>query len=415
MHLTQEEVEMLDGKYGYPVQKNMEILVSLGECYGAQKMLPVTSVHLIEAVNCIYKAGALFAEEMADKGGKFVTFTTVNPQVIDLRLWKDKDVGISEERFNEQMALNHSIGKMGTFLCYTCTPYLVGNIPRPGQHVAWCETSAVIFANSVLGARTNREGAPSALASALTGRTPEYGYHLDQNRYGDLEISVTARLNGIADYGALGQFIGKVAGDRVPVLTGIPPSVSLDELIHIGTQAPIEGMVSLYHIVGITPEAPTKEAAFGPKKAGTWERFEFGEKELRETEGSLSKATGRNVDLVIFGCSHASIEQIREIAQLLSGRRLKSGVELWITTSRIVLTYAENMGYVDCIEASGARILGDVCPMYIAQENFGKHGPRVVASNSARVAYGMPTIQDAPAHYGSTKRCIEAAISGIWR
>ncbi len=252
------------------------------------------------------------------------------------------------------------------------------------------------------------------MAADICGRTPEYGYHLDRNRYGDLEISVTTDLKDIADYGSLGNFIGKIAGDKVPVLTGLPPTVSWDELTGMGAQASIAGATALYHVAGVTPEAPTKEAAFGPNKKGTWPRFEFGKKELKENEESLSKATGSDVDLVVFGCPHTSIQQIRELAGLLSGKKLKSGVELWVMTSHIVRAYAQNMGYVDAIEATGARVLGDVCALYIMRENFRKHGPRIVASNSARLVFYMPGLQGLMLHYGSTKRCGEAGMAGEW-
>ena len=415
MRLTKEENEMLDGKYGYPVQKNMEILVGMGECFDAERMLPVNSSHLLPAIHCIYEGGASFMEEMAEKDGKCRAFTTINPNVIDPLAWQDKDVGISEKAYREQTALTNALDKMGASLCHSCTPFMVGHVPGFRQHIAWSESSAVVFANSVLGARTNREGAASALSSSITGLTPEYGYHFDENRYGDLEIVVTTELNGIADYGALGEFVGKVSEDKVPVLTGLPPTVSWDELSLMGAQVCTSGDVTLFHAVGVTPEAPTREAAFGPKKPGTWEKHEFGKKELRETEESLSKATTNDVDLVMFGCPHGSIEQLKLIARLLDGKKLKPGVELWVTTSHILRTYAANMGYVKTIEASGARVLADVCPNYIAEENLVKHGPRTVATDSARITFYMPPIQGAMAHFGSTERCVEAAISGKWR
>jgi len=183
----------------------------------------------------------------------------------------------------------------------------------------------------------------------------------------------------------------------------------------MGAQVCTSGDVTLFHAVGVTPEAPTLEAAFGPKKPGTWEKYEFGKKELRETEESLSRATTNDVDLVMFGCPHGSIEQLKLIARLLDGKKLKTGVELWVTTSHILRTYAANMGYVKTIEASGARVLADVCPNYIAEENLVKHGPRTVATDSARITFYMPPIQGAMAHFGSTERCVEAAISGKWR
>ena len=411
MRLTKEENEMLEGKYGYPAQKSMEILVGLGECYDAEKMIPIASAHLIGSLN-MGKAGALFNEEMANKGGKFVIFTDANPLSIDPYVWKE--LGLSEECAREQMAITNTFARMGLFLSNTCTPYLVGHFPRPGEHIAWSESSAVVFANSVLGARTNREGI-SSMAAALTGRTPEYGYHLDQNRYGDLEISVTAKLKDIHDYGTLGYFTGKIAEDRVPVFTGISPSVSLDELKMMGAGAAASGSVALYHIVGVTPEAPTKEAAFGLKKKKDWQTFEFGEKELQETEELLSRATAREIDLVVFGCPHASIGEIREVARLLSGKKLKSGVELWVFTFGVMKSYAEKMGYVDIIEAAGARVLCETCPSAMPRGFLTEHGLKTAATNSAKMTYYMSGQQDVLSHYGSTERCIEAATSGSWR
>ncbi len=178
MDLTKEEYEMLEGKYGDSVRKSMEILVGLGECYDAEKMVPIASAHLLGGASD-GRGAALFVRELADKGGKFVVFTDTNVSSIDPSAWKE--IGISEKSAQEQTAMTDDFAKMGALICNTCSPFLIGNVPRMGEHVAWSESAAVIFANSVLGARTNREGAPASLAAALTGRVPAYGYHLTQN------------------------------------------------------------------------------------------------------------------------------------------------------------------------------------------------------------------------------------------
>ena len=389
---------MLEGKYGDPVQKSMEILVSLGECYDAEKMIPVTSAHLLYSFSSVGKGGAFFIQEMANKGGKFIIFSDTNPS----------------NPVQEQIGLIRAFTKMGAFLSDTCTPYLVGNVPRMSEHIAWNESSAIVFANSVLGARTNREGGPSALAAAMTGRVPEYGYHLDQNRYGDLRILVTARLRDSHDYGSLGYLIGKIAEDKVPVLIGIPPSVSLDELKLLGAAIATSGSVTMYHAVGVTPEAPTEKAAFGPKKIKDLQTFEVGPRELQETEEVLSTAKARHVDLVILGCPHASIGELREIAQLLSGKKLKSGVELWIFTSRMVQNYAETMGYKNIIEGSRAKLICNTCPVTMYQKSLKNLGSLIAATNSAKLAYYSAQGKDDLIHYGSLERCIEAAIGGTW-
>ena len=413
MYLTKQECDILEGKFGYSLQKSLEILVALGECYGAQRMIPVASAHLIAGYFTTRKAGLSFIAEIAEKGGKFITSTTTNISDLDPSLLNDPRFNVVAEHHAEQMALLKTLTNMGAFPSQTCTPYLVGHIPRLGQHIAWSESSAVAFANSVLGARTNREGAPSSLAAALTGKTPEYGFHLDQNRYGDLEIIVTAKLSGPHDYGTLGYYIGKVAGDRVPVITGIPTSASLDDLELIGAAAASSGSVSLFHVVGVTPEAPTRQTAFGPARK-RWETIEFSEKQRKETEESLSRCEANEVEIVVFGCPHASIEEIRDVARLLSGKRIKTGVELWISTSLMVKAYAEIMGCIDIIESTGARLISSSCPFSLSDRLREKYGPRIVATNSAKMAHYMPSAQGITLHYGSMDRCIEAALSGTW-
>jgi predicted aconitase len=359
------------------------------------------------------KGGGIFILDLACRGAKFIVPSTTNPSSIDPYAWKD--FGIPEEIADEQTKLNKAFSDMGAFLCDTCTPYLVGHVPRMREHVAWNESSAIVFANSVLGARTNREGGPSALAAALTGRVPEYGYHLAQNRHGDLKIHVTARLEQQHHYGTLGFFAGKIAGDKIPVFTGMPGSISWDELKLLGAAAATSGSITLYHIVGITPEAPTEAAAFGEKKPEECPTVEFGENELRETEESLSYSKTKEVSLVAFGCPHASITEIREIARLLSDKKLNSGVELWVSTSSIVKAYADMMGYTGIIEASGAKVTCHICPL-TPYEGFLKDlGHRTIATNSPKLATYVDQGQDVSPYYGSMERCIKAAFSGIWR
>ena len=413
MYLTAEEEKMLDGKYGYPVQKAMEILFGLGECFEAKKTIPVNSAHILYSMTALGNAGMLFVQELADKGGEFVIPTHTNPS--SLGPWSWRDFGISEDVIQNQMAVTDALLKMGALLSCTCTPYQIGHVPRMGEHIAWSESSAIIFANSVLGARTNREGGPSSLAAALTGRVPEYGYHLAQNRYGDLKIIVTAKLEHPHDYGTLGYFTGKIAQDGVPVFIGLPPSTSWDELKLLGAATATSGSVALFHAVGITPEAPTEATAFG-NKAGEWSTVEFGEQELRETEASLSQATTGDVDLVILGCPHTSIIEIKEISRLLSGKTVKPGVELWISTSQIIKTYAEMARYVSTIEASGAKLICDTCPNQVARASFKLGGTRsgIVATNSAKLPFYIGDGGNILSYYGSLERCIEAAITGIW-
>jgi len=412
MYLTKEENEMLDGKHGFPVQKAMEILVGLGECYDAEKMIPVSSAHILTFAFGTGKAWNLHIKELAAQGGKFVIFTDTNPISIDRYAWRE--MGISEKDANEQLSLDRAVVKMGACLSHTCSHYLIGNTPRKGEHVAWSESSAVVFANSVLGARTNREGAPSSLAAALTGRVPAYGYHLDENRHGEMKIRITAKLQDLTDYGTLGYFVGNVAEDKIPVLVGMPANITSNELKIMGAAMATSGSIALYHAVGITPEAPTEEAAFGGRKATESLTIEFGDKELRETEALLDKAPGK-VDMVMFGCPHASISEIGNIATRLSGKKVKAGVDVWILSSVMMKRYAEATGYLETIEAAGARIICDGCPSNWPADTLKNRGRTMAATNSAKLTYYIEGGQDVLSHYGSTERCLEAALTGEWR
>ncbi len=407
MKLTREEQEMLEGKHGGAAQKAMELLVAVGECYDARHMLPVSSVHLVCA-NPIAAGigGTNFIKEMAARGGKFVVPATTNPACLEP--WDWREMGFDEELRQENLALSRVIAGMGGFICNTCTPYLIGHAPRMGEHVAWGESSAIIYANAVLGARTNREGGPTGLASAITGRTPACGLHLDENRCGVLKFTVNTELKGATDYATLGCFAGRIAQDRVPIFTGIPAAVSRDELKCLGTALANAGSVAHYHVVGVTREAPTEEAASGSKKISASDTFEFGSRELRKTEESLCSAGPEEADLVVLGCPHASIEQVRSYARTLSGRRVKKDVDIWILISHAIKQYAEDIGYAAIIESAGARLVSNTCPGTMPEDYFEKRGYRAVATDATKQAYNFSTTRDVRCYYGNLDRFIDA-------
>ena len=229
MKLTAEEQKMLDGQYGKSVRKSMEILTSLGDIYGAERMIPVKSVHMPgSSIVVAGEAATSFVEQMGENETRFAAFTTLNTGAMDMD--RPQELGFSEETIARQERLTGAYRRMGGVPCHTCTPYLIGHCPKFGEHVAWGESSAIAFVNSVIGARTNREGGPAALAAAIAGRVPAYGYHLDENRRGQFLIHVEASLSDIADYGALGYWVGTRVESGVPVFTGIPADVSTDQL-----------------------------------------------------------------------------------------------------------------------------------------------------------------------------------------
>ncbi len=250
MQLTKQEQKMLEGAEGYAVRKSMEILVALGEIYGAKSLIAVGSVQVAGvSYNNLGDAGLEFLDELA-KDGKVRVLTTLNPAGMDLENWRQ--LGISPEFAEKQNLVIKAFEKMGILVSCTCTPYLIGNLPLYGEHIAWSESSAVTFANSVIGAKTNKEGGPSALAAAFVGKTPCYGLHLDENRVPDVHVEVKAELAKLSDWGALGYAIGKKAENKIPFITGIKEA-DLDELKSFCASVVTYGAKPLFYIKGITP------------------------------------------------------------------------------------------------------------------------------------------------------------------
>jgi len=412
MKLTPDEQQMLDGKYGDVVRKSMELLVALGDCFDAERMVPIVSAHLV-APNPVTagKGGTAYIKEMAEKGGRFVVTLTTDPACLEPWLWRE--MGFSEDLYRNQVALSEAIARMGGLLCNTCTPYLIGHFPRIREHVAWGESSAVIYANAVIGARTNREGGPSALAAAITGRTPACGYHLDENRRGQIEVINHVDLKCATDYATLGYFIGKIAGDRVPIIMGIPSSISQDEIKCFGAPLAVTGSISHYHIVGVTPEAPTEEAASGGKKIGPSDIFEFGERELKETEESLCAIEPEKVDLVILGCPHASITQLKKYSELLSGRKAKDGVEIWILTANSIKSYARDTGLGGILESAGVKLVSNTCSTTMPRDFFKRRGVRGIASDAPKLLYNLAKARNIPCYYGSLDKFVDVVTRRI--
>jgi len=412
MYLTKEEEEMLKGSMGYAVEKSMEILVTLGEIYGAENMVPVSNVHMPgSSVVVAGDAGSAFVEEIASTGVKFKTYTTLNPAAVDFERWVE--IGIPSEYFQKQKKLSLAYHSMGGILCHTCTPYLTGNLPRSGEHVSWGESSAVSFVNSVLGARTNREGGPSALASAITGRTPMYGLHLGENRKGKLLVRVSTRLGTVTDYGSLGYYVGTICGGNNPVFTGIPTDVSSDQLKMLGAALASSGSVALYHVERVTPEARSLDEAFKGEKPS--EILDFGEEELRGASEDLSKAKICEVDVVCIGCPHNSIYEIRSIAELLRSRKIRSDVRFWICAASSVKSLSDRMGYTEIVEGAGGTFMCDTCPVLAPVKEISRRDNlNILATNSAKLAhYGIGQCNLHP-HYGELERCVLAATTGRW-
>ncbi|MHA1917497.1 MAG: aconitase X [Candidatus Ranarchaeia archaeon] len=345
MDLTAYEKEMMDGKHGKAKQKAIEILTTLGDIYSAKRMIPITSVQVagVSYAN-LGEAGLAWLAEMAEDG-KVKVFTTLNPAGMDLEEWKK--IGISENFAKNQIRVIDAFSKMGIVTTCTCTPYLIGNIPHYGQHIAWSESSAVAYANSVLGAKTNREGGPSALSAALIGRTPEYGFHLEENRQPEVKAVVKTNLTGTHEFGALGKVLGDKLKKRIAYITGIPEA-TIEELKSLCASYATYGGVALFHMEGITPDKVKKIPN---------ETIEVTDDDIQNAIKEMTHK-GR-VDFVSIGCPHASLVELEYIAKKLDGKQVKK--ETWITTARPTKQIADKMGYTKMIEDSGAKIAADTC------------------------------------------------------
>ncbi len=400
LFLTKTEQAMLGGEHGLAVQRAMEIIVALAKIYDAQKLVEINSV---QVAGVSYKnlgpAGLDFLREWAGQGARVRASTTLNPAGMDLTQWSA--LGFSRDFARQQQAVLEAYAAMGIELSCTCTPYLIGNRPRYGEHIAWAESSAVSFANSALGARTNREGGPSALAAAICGRTAAYGLHLDENRVSHCRIDVYCPLAGAADWSALGYLIGRTRC-AVPylVLHAQASSPTLDDLKSLGAAMAASGAQALYHIAGVTPEAQRADMlAAGAQTIAI--------RDLAPGYAALNDSAGA-VDLVSIGCPHASKAEIAQIAALLQGKRVKCA--LWITTARKIRE--EMRDALGLIQAAGGRVVADTCLVVAPVEQLGF---KVMATNSAKMAFYTPSHSGLRVRFGSLAQCLEAAISGVWR
>lgn len=353
MKLTPEEQQMLDGVQGRATQKAMEILVALGTIYGAERMMPVTSAQIAGvSYDNLGEAGLHWLSEMADGGGKTRVLTTLNPAGMDIENWRA--LGISEDFARSQLRVIDAFARMNVVTTCSCTPYLIGNSPHFGQHIAWSESSAVCYANSVIGARSNREGGPSALAAALTGVTPEYGMHLDTNRRPGVTIHVEAQLPDNNDFGTLGAVIGKrleqFKEKPIAYITGIDQA-SVENLKSFCASVATYGGAALFHMRGITPEADRFSAPD--------ETIVITQADLNQAQRSLISAETAEADFVSLGCPHLTLNEIARIAELLKDKRVTK--EFWITTARPIKQMADRMGYTRIIEAAGAKFAADTC------------------------------------------------------
>ncbi len=394
MYLTKEEENFLDGEEGEVMERLFRLLVRLGDIYGADKMIPVGSVQVAGvSYKSIGDPGTEFLEDMASNDAKVKVLTYLNPAGMDLENWEK--IGFPKDFAKNQLRIMKAFKSMGIVITSTCTPYLAGNLPRFREHIAWSESSAVSFSNSVIGARTNREGGPSALAAAICGRTPNYGLHLWEKRQPTIKIKVDAELEFASDFGALGYFVGKQVKNKIPYFTGFT-NANTDQLKALGAAMAASGAVALYHIEELTPEADLVE------KEGL-EEVNVSKKELDETYNKLN--SGKDPDVVILGCPHASLREISQLSDLLKGKKLKKPV--WICTSRVMKEAADRMGFTEIIEKAGGYIVADTCMVVSPIEQMGY---KTTGINSGKAANYLPGFCKQDVVFANINKLIEAQL-----
>jgi len=423
MYLADDEKAMLDGAGGVAKQKAMELLVRYARALGAERFVDTQNIAGVPGSSTLFLQK--YFEEHSGDGGFEAVFSLYDldaaevmavPEVggncchlqggMDLEHWAD--LGMSQEAMLHQRADEAELARHGVRIMKTCTPYLAGNLPVQGEHCAWMESSAVVYCNSVIGARTNTEGRESTSAAMLTGKIPDWGFHRDEYRHATHLIEVDTHVESVMDWGMLGYFAGYAVEENVPVLTGAIRQADPLRHKHFGAAAASSGGVEMYHIVGVTPEAANLEMVLAGRKPLV--TIQYGAAERRRVYEMLN-ANGRdpNVDYVMLGCPHASIEQFRQVARLLNGKTIKT--HLWMFTSRAVKTVADMNGFTKMIEDAGGLVMTDTCS---AIARAVPKGTKVVALDSAKQTHYLPAMVDVGAWFGTTEDCIHAALTGRW-
>ncbi len=415
MRLTTLEQAMLDGAHGEPKRIAMDGLVKLGRAYDAEDMVEIGYAH-VHAGMALYLRDVELVEDFAALGAIVAVPTSVNMANANTENWQQTGAPESLARLQQRAKSAHA--KMGGSCTLTCTPYWAGHWPTWNTHMTSIESTVTIFCNSVLGARSNRDGY-FAIYAAVTGRYPRFGYHLDQQRRGTHRIRVDAALEGTTDFSALGFHVGTVAGDGVPVFDGFTHRPTLDELDALGAALATAGGASMFIVPGVTPPYASIDDAF-TGSSGVVDLVARDADVLGVYERFGSAATDRPT-IVHLGCPHASMEEMRHYGRRLAGKHVALGVDLWITTSRNIRNAAREEGLVATLEKSGAKVVSDTCPMacHFARTvspdpALGVEPPRIelVVVDSAKQAKYVRDMIQCDTLLTGTEEAIETAVSG---
>jgi predicted aconitase len=408
LELSEFDRSALTGAIGPGAQMAMSIIVRMGEVLQAERLIDITQAH-IDSTIYLGEAGLEFAERLAGHRAKVRVPTTLNVSAVDENGWREWAVPADwAERARRQMNAYQSMGCVPT---WTCAPYQTEHAPRFGQQIAWGESNAIVFANSVIGARTERYPDLLDICAAITGRVPAVGLHLTENRAGDVLVRLVDIPAGLqADdsfYPVLGHLLGKIAGDGIPVIDGMLVSPTEDQLKALGAAAASSGSVALFHMVGITPEAPTAQAAFQGRTPGRSVNVELAD--LWAARQELTTADGDELDMVVLGSPHFSLAEFNALIPMLQGERKHPKVEFLVTTSRAMAALARRAGLLEPFEAFGGRLTLDTC---ILASPMLPPEIRKLMTNSAKYAYYAPGLLGTQIVFGSTYDCVRSAIAG---
>jgi predicted aconitase len=412
--LSTRDEQLLDGQHGKAARMAMRILVRMADVQGAAEMMDVSQAH-IDGCGLLSDTGLEFAETLAAKGGKVCIPTTLNMGPLDLQNWRQ--FGVNEDFAAKAIRQAKAYTDMGCIPTWTCAPYQSYLTPRFGRQIAWGESNAICYANSVLGARTNRYGDFIDICAAITGRVPKCGLHLTQNRKGQILLRLVdidpAIMHSNAFYAVLGHLVGSLAENKIPVIEGLPVDVTSDQLKAFCAAAASSGEVALFHAIGVTPEANTLEQAFQGAKP---ERIiEIRLSNLRQSMADLSTAKeGDDLDLVVLGCPHFSFDEFRELAKLIrgwteKGKKLHPDCKFIVISSQTSYALLQRSEFLDVLTDFGVEITLDTC---IFHTPMVAPDTKVIMTNSGKCAYYAPGQLGVQVAFGGMAECVDSAVNG---
>jgi predicted aconitase len=410
MLLDDDEQAMLRGDMGPAVQEALKFQIEVGRFFEARRFVRITHAHVMGDIEVMGDGGLGLLREMGEQHARCTVPTSNNAQCMhfhaDPRLRQDGTESV------KQVEIHDRYRRMRIATTDSCIPYQHVYQPKVGEHVAWGDTGTVIYANSVLGARTNFEAGKASFAAALTGRTPEYGFHLDEARAGSFLVDLRAQMTDVADWGALGKIVGHPHQDyfAVPVFDGFGRMPLSDELKHLGASLASYGSMAMFHMVGVTPEAPTREAAFKGKPVT--ETMVVTDADIQAIyDGYRYKDAGANI--VVFSGPQLSLYEMQSLSELFAGRRVAEGMTAVVTTNQMVYAEAKRLGYAGILEEAGVTILQGVC-FYILQrlsQIREENGWTNLISNSGKLVNTI-TAHRFNTVLRRTKDCVEIACTG---